>query len=587
MFHNPKNKILLTLAKEIIAESKLNLVVLCLTVITSSFLQVLPAMILRNIINNHFSVNVFEGVWRLAILYLLVSGLNSATDFVKVISTSFIGRRTIMKLRNAMSIHISKLPISYFNKTPVGDVMSRLVSDVETINVLFTSGLVGMVTDMFKVVVLLISLFILSPMVCMVVVIFIPIVFLVSNFFRKKIYGKELLIRKWTGEMYIFIQEWLFGIRTIKAYGLEEHGKEKFQIPLSQHLKATNGSSFFDSWFPCVLQTLRATVISITLWVGSKNGTFLALALPIGDLVAIMDLVGKLFSPVESLATEFQTIQQAVSGLKRIRDFFHEPTEDRGSLENSDISIKPFMPVVIENVHFGYTEDKLILKNITLTLNPGEKVALVGRTGAGKTTLMQLVSGLFAPLSGSVKIGGYEPYYLPPDMRRKILGIVPQNVHLFEGTVRENITLHDETISHDDVVKATKIVGLHDTIQKLSNGYDTILGEGEQKLSHGESQLMSIARAVVTNPPILLLDEPTSGLDAKTEELIFEAIKKVSDGRSILTISHRLSGIIDADRVDILEYGKVAQSGTPDELSKKDGWYKVFKSLEDLGWQSE
>jgi ATP-binding cassette subfamily B protein len=226
-----------------------------------------------------------------------------------------------------------------------------------------------------------------------------------------------------------------------------------------------------------------------------------------------------------------------------------------------------------------------IRKGKKSSIREGSKVAIAGRTGSGKTTLLSLIAGLYPVTSGSITIGGFNPFLMPASERRKTIGIVPQNVQLFNGSILDNITLKDAEITKEDAWLALETVGLGETVRELEKEIDTIIGEGEAQLSFGQMQLLSLARAIVTNPPILLLDELTSGLDALTEKTLLNAIRQVSSNRTIITISHRISGIIDADTVHIMDAGKVVESGSPEELSKKEGWFAIYKRLEEHGWK--
>ena len=556
-------------------------IVLLLTVVAGMTLQILPALLIRQIIDSHFSKGLFEGVWRLAGLYLAVTAGASAVEFIKVIITTWLGQQVLLGVRSRMAERLSRLSMGYFSGTPVGEVMSRLTTDVDAVNTLFSAGLVSVVTDLLKVFGLAASLYILSPPLLLLALLSFPVIFLLSDYFRKHIYAMEKKVRVCVSDIYTFIQEWLGGILTVKAYGMEDAGKAKFRKPLSNHLAAINGISVYDSWFPCVMQTLRAVVIAVAVFLGAGNGTALSLGLTVGTIAAVADLFGRLFAPIEALATQFQTIQEARAGIARIQEFARQPMEERAETpQNPDYH----QGIDIEGVQFEYGSHA-VLRNLDLSLAAGEKAVLVGRSGAGKTTLMNIAAGLYAPTQGHVRICGVDPYTLPARDRRKLLGVVPQMPQVFNGTVRDNITLRDDTIPLENVILAARTVGLDKTIEALRQGYDTLLGEGEAGLSGGEVQLLSLARAIVMNPQVLLLDEPTSGIDAGTEAAVFAAIRQVSQGRTILSISHRLSGVIDADRVHILARGRIVESGTSDELAGRDGWYAVYKRMEDAGWQ--
>jgi ATP-binding cassette subfamily B protein len=348
-----------------------------------------------------------------------------------------------------------------------------------------------------------------------------------------------------------------------------------------------NGNSIYDAWFPCIMQTLRALVIASALVIGASNNLIpIALGLSLGTLAAVADLFMRLFDPIEAIAAEIQTIQQAMAGINRLKTFFDQDIETAPKLNEDSIPENVDVTVEISDVFFAYKNGQNVLCGTSITIPSGTKAAIAGRTGSGKTTLMNLVAGLYPPNSGHITIGGLDPYQLPPTARRRLVGIVPQTVHLFNGTIYENITLRDHSITRLQAEKALETVGLLETITQLPQGVDTVIGEGaQQHLSFGQTQLLSLARAIVTNPPLLLLDELTSGLDAITEKQVLSAIRNISETRTIITISHRLSGIIDADVVHIMERGRIMESGSPSQLAEKEGWYSIYKRLEDRGWR--
>jgi len=410
----------------------------------------------------------------------------------------------------------------------------------------------------------------------------------INNYFRRNMFNAQISIRKVVSGVNTYLQELFNRVRIVKSYGKEEEYKSRFQPHLKEYLRVNNHAAVYDSYFPCVLQVIRALAIAVILWMGAKTGSFDSLVISIGELAAFIDLAGRLFTPIEALSQQFQTIQQAMAGLNRIEEFLREEPEEKGTIQYlntlEELDLKNIR-VDVKNVSFGYTKDKTILKDVSLTVESGKKVAIVGRTGAGKTSLINLISGLYSCWDGEISISGIDPFRLSPKDRRKLIGVVPQSINLFEGTIKDNITLRDDKISLDAVEKAARLVGIDDFIRHLPQKYDTILGIAGTKLSFGQNQLISLARAVVADPPLLLLDEPTSGLDAMTEEMIFKAFRAIGTNRTIITISHRLSGIIDADEVYIMASGKIVQSGSPQKLSGEKGWYTVFKQLEDLGWQ--
>jgi len=557
------------------------LTVLLLAAITASMsLQLIPAFIIRQIIDQNFSKGIAAGVWMLALWYLAASAGANIVEFVKVIITTVLGQKILNRIRMLMSDRLSELPMKYFTNTPVGEVMSRFTTDVDAINTLFSSGIIEVITDLFKIGGLLVSLYIIAPGLIWLEIAIVPVIFFMSNFFRKRIFRFQKLVRACIADIYTFIQEWLHGIRTVKAYALRTKGEKKFLLPLNNHLAAISSISFYDSWFPCVMQTFRALVIASSLWYASKNGTVFSLALSAGSLAAIADLVGRIFAPIEALAQQFQTIQEAMAGIARVSEFAAEPLEDR---QHIDQPMDESRGLEITGVSFAY-QQKNVLTNINMKLEQGQKSVFIGRSGAGKTTLMNIVAGLYRPAEGTVRICGVDPYTLPSQKRRRLIGIVPQMPQIFDGTVRENITLGDDSITQAEIEAAIETVGLAGTIARLHDGYDTVIGEAAAGLSGGEVQLLSLARAIAANPRVLLLDEPTSGMDSQTEQRVFAAIRMAGEGRTIFSISHRLSGIIDADCVYLMVNGRIVESGKSDELAQKDGWYTMYQKIENAGW---
>lgn len=575
-----KNKMIYISATSIIRKKPILIILLFVAIIASTLLQVTPAFIIRQIVDNHFIKGVYEGIWNLAFLYLIVVSAGNLFEFLKVSMTTMMGQSILMEIRTKMAERLTFLPIQYFVKTPTGEIMSKLTTDVDAINHLFSAGIINVITDMFKMFGLLVSLYIIAPQLIWLQLIIIPAVYFLSNHYRKKIFSFQKTVRMRIASIYIFIQEWIMGLKTVKAYSAEKHGKYKFQILLQDLLMSINKVSAYDSWFPCLMYLFRSLVIALTLWLSIDNQTLLSLNLSIGTLAAAIDLTGKLFAPLEAFATEFQTIQQSMAGISRVNDFFNETPETRNfkpQTLNED-------GIKIENVTFSY--DTLpVLDNLSLHIKKGEKAVLIGRSGSGKTTLMNIVSGLIEPQKGAVLICGVNPFEMFPQARRKLIGIVPQMPQIFDGTIAENISLLDKNITLEQIKNAAKTVQIHELIESLPYGYDTLIGEGEYGLSSGEIQLLSIARAIVADPKVLLLDEPTSGIDVHTEKKILSAIRAISEGRTILSISHRLSGILDAETVHIVHNNRIVESGSPAELSALDGWYSMYSKIESSGWK--
>ena len=573
-------------------------VVMFLATIAAVLLELAPPLLLRRIIDDNLSVAVLSGLPLVAALYFLAVIGTSIVGFVQVFVNRYIGQNMILQLRYFMAEHLSKLPMSYYNRTPVGDTISRLTSDVETVSTIFSpaggggggGGFNNLPTNFFKIVGVLVAMFAISPRLALIALASAPVVLFVSNYFRTNTLRVQTQVRKTVSGINVFLQETFSGMRTIKAYGKEDEYGERFQKPLQNNLRAVNNAAIYDAYFPCVMQVIRAIVIALVIWFGAKTSITATLAITIGSLAAMADLVTRFFTPIDAITGDFQTLQQAIAGLRRIVELLQEKPEEKWATQPVTVGASAATngtAIEVRGVDFSYRKNEKVLGGVHLRVARGSRVAIVGRTGAGKTTLINLIAGLYKPDGGNVSVLGYDPHVVDAQDRRKLMGIVPQNVHIFEGTIKENITLRDASVKTEDIEKAARTVGLHDYISSLDKGYDTVLGVEGTKLSRGQGQLLSLARAVVSNPPILLLDEPTSGVDAVTEAAIIKAFRQASQNRTIVTISHRLSGILDAEEVHIMGSGKIVESGSPEKLAGQSGWYSVYRQLEKAGWEMD
>jgi len=559
------------------------LLLLILSVIGIVALQLAPPQILRTIVDDYLEKGIYDGVATLAVIYLAAVLVSYICEFFKTIFTTYIGQKVILEIRYKMSEKLTRLPMRYYNKNRTGDIMSRFTQDVDAVNTMFSDGLVNMAVDLFKIIGIIASVFILNKSLFIYTLLIVPVVVIISNAFRKKVYAAQLKLRKAIGRMNGFIQEAFSGLRLFKIFGYENRLSHAFDPLIDEQTGIRRRVNRMDSIFPCIMQVLKAVVICSFVVLTAKEVHVIA-GITVGTLAAAIDLLGRLFAPIEDLATEFQTIQQVFAAFHRITEFLDEEEETRIMKEEAKQDGEN--DILFQNVSFAYDDAGKILNDVSFSVKKGLKVALVGRTGSGKTTILNLLAGLYPTELGSISICGYNPFTMPAQLRRRVIGIVPQTVTAFMGNIKDMITLGDRQISETDVLKALKAVGLYEDIEKLPQKHHTVIGEGESSLSFGQMQLLTLARAIVTNPPILLLDELTSGLDAVTEAGILKAIKNVSANRTIVTISHRLSVIIDADYVYVCSHGQLVEEGKPDELVQGNGWYAKYKQLEDMGWQA-
>jgi len=573
--------------KRSLHEQRLLLAALVAVIAAATALESVPAFILKKVVDDHIARGAAQGIWALAVFYFLALVAQRAVGFGQDYLTTVIGQGILHDLRLALTSHLRALGLSYYDSTPVGEIMSRSTADVEAVNTLFTSGVVSMIADSCKLLGVIGPMFALSAHLAWVTLAVAPVIAIVTELFRRNIRAAQRWTRKAVGLINSTFEESLSGIKVVRAYGQERAFRRLLGDNLRQYLVAANRASLFNSYFTPAMDILRGMLTAALVYVGViLAGGTAASGLTTGTLVAFLtQMVPRLFNPLTSLSDELQTIQEALAGTERINEVLLQPPEERPSW----LPLPATTPgrVVISGLSFGYNAPRAVLRDINLEVPPGQRLAIVGRTGAGKTSLLSLIAGVYAPWEGSIAIDGIDPRRVRPEERRRLLGVVPQTVHLIDGTIRENITLGDRTIGDDDIVRVARIVGLDDYIRTLPAGYDTLLGPGGTKLSHGQEQLLSLARALVCDPAVLLLDEPTSGLDADTEGRLFAAIREESSKRTTITISHRMSGVMDAERVVVMAGGRIVQDGSPAELAREDGWYAMMRALESLGWASE
>jgi ATP-binding cassette subfamily B protein len=579
-----KNSVIKRAFKDTLKRNLFFATLVVLTVLAGAVLNVWPSLILKQIVDESIPSGGLD-LWRIAFVYLGATLFIGLVDLVREYCATVFSQRMLLNVRDLMLERLRVLPMFYYNNTSAGETLSRFTADIDAIDSLFSAGLVSAFADLFKIGGILVAIFYLSSWLGYIALASLPVLYFVTDYFRRNMYEKQLAVRGKVSDINTSIHKIYSGMRIIKLFGMERFFAERFEPTLENHRIAMNANSVYEAWFPCVTQTIRAIFIAAALSVGASNNlTLFALSFSLGGLAAIADLFIRLFSPIEALASEIQTIQRALAGVTRVESFFNSEiisNGEKGYQSKSKIDVD----IVIRDVWFSYNNDVDVLRGASMSVPTGTKAAIAGRTGSGKTTLMNLVAGLYSAEKGEITIGGISPFNLLPEERRRLIGIVPQTVHIFNATIMDNITLRDQSISEEKVQKALDIVGLNETVAALPNGLLTYLGEGAHQLSFGETQLISLARAIVTDPPVLLLDELTSGLDSVTERNVLNAIRDVSSKRTILTISHRLSGIIDAQTVHIMDTGRIMESGSPSELAETDGWYSIYKRLEDRGWK--
>ena len=480
----------------------------------------------------------------LVFLYMAFTVITGLMEATREGLLTIFGQKITHALRSGLMEHFVRLSADSLNKQEPGAVVSRFVGDVDTVENLFTSGIVSMFADACKIISILAVIWFRNKGLAIVLIVLLPFLFWFTRHIQKNMLDAQLKNRRAVSRASGHVPETLHNIRTIHNLGKEKYMEKRYDEYISDSYKAMEKTNFYDAVYSPVILILNAVVVAVVmLFSASGNAKVLTLfGMSAGTAVAVINYISQIFSPVESLGMEIQTIQSAIAGVRRINEFFELPVLDNNEelqAEKTFDSKNDTPYVQFKDVTFGYETDHIVISDKTFVVNRGEQVTLSGRTGAGKSTIFKLLLGLYKPQKGSILINDMNSAAIPDNRKRKIFGYVEQSFHIVPGTVKDQITLYDKSISDEAVIKAAKLTGLHDTIMNFENGYDTQCTQ--EVFSQGQWQLLSIARATAGNPELLLLDEITANLDANTERDVLAALKGVSENRTVISISHRVT----------------------------------------------
>ena len=477
----------------------------------------------------------------LALLYFGTLALAGVFDSGKEFLLTVLGQKLTRALRSAMCAKLSCLPASWFAGREPGAVASRFVGDVDTVESLFSSGIVSMAVDVCKVLSILAVIFVKSRGLGVLMLLVTPLLLWMTRTFQKRMLRSQLQNRAAVSRVSHHVPETIHCIRMVHTLRKERYMADRYDSAIQDSYQAMEKSNFYDSIYSPIVLIVSALVVAVMMVCASLGGgTQELFGMSVGTAVAVIAYVGKVFGPLESIGMEIQSVQSAVAGVRRIREFLSEPeekpTDTSLTLTALRRSGKP--AVEVENVTFNYDGKRDVLQSCAFAVKEGESVTLTGRTGAGKSTVFKLLLGLYRPQAGAVRIYGADAASIPPHLRRHLFGYVEQSFHLVPGTVLDQITLWDDTITREKAEEAARLVGMHETICNLEQGYDTPCKEG--LFSQGQFQLLAIARAVAADPAILLLDEITANLDGDTEQAVLTALERAAARRTVVSISHRL-----------------------------------------------
>ena len=473
------------------------------------------------------------------VLYFLMLALTGFLESAREGLLTVFGQKITHALRSRLMEKFVNLTADSINQQEPGTLVSRFVGDVDTVENLFTSGIISMFADACKIVSILVVIWFQNRGLTFVLLVILPFLFGFTRHVQKNMLAAQIANRKAVGRASAHVPETLHNIRTIHCLGKENYMEERYDQYIGESYQAMERTNFYDAVYSPVILILNAIVVAVVMLLSaSGNPEVLAFfGMSAGTAVAVINYISQIFGPVESLGMEIQTIQSALAGIHRINEFFE--LEEKEPLEEKEQKMQEKLPFVeLKNVTFGYDEH-VVLDRLSFQVLDGDQVTLAGRTGAGKSTIMKLLLGLYKPPKGSVTIHGVPSSEIREKDRRKLFGYVEQSFHMVPGTVRDQITLYDKKITEKQVRAAAALTGLSGAIKSLEKGYDTVCTP--ELFSQGQWQLLSIARAAAAEPHLLLLDEITANLDAETEKEVLDALKRVSENRTVISISHRTS----------------------------------------------
>lgn len=502
----------------------------------------LPPWILGSIVDTITAGNAVPVA--LVILYFAFTVLTGLTESLREGLLTVFGQKITHALRSSMMEKYTNLTAGELTKQEPGTIVSRFVGDVDTVENLFTSGIISMFADACKIISILVVIWLKNRGLAIVLLILLPFLYWFTRTVQKNMLKAQIENRRAVGRASGHVPETLHNIRTIHTLGKERYMEERYDEYIAESYRAVDRTNFYDAIYSPVILILNAIVVAVVmLFSASGNAKVLTLfGMSAGTAVAVINYISQIFTPVESLGMEIQTIQSAVAGVHRINEFYalEELPERVRNLETPVTTEEETPFVELQNVTFAYEDDsRKILHHLSFQVYPGEQVTLSGRTGAGKSTVFKLLLGLYQPGEGKVLIQGRDAFQIPEHEKRSLYGYVEQTFHRVPGTVKDQITLYDDSFIMEEVREAATIAGLDATIEQLEKGYDTICTS--EIFSQGQWQLLSIARAAVAKPKLLLLDEITANLDAQTEEEVLQALKRASEGRTVISISHRVN----------------------------------------------
>ncbi len=569
------SKLLNRLAKYMRPYSRTFWVSVILTILLAAVAPALPLLI-EHTLDNYILNGQYDGLNTMLALMILLLVLQTIIRYFHTLMTNTLGQSVIRDIRIQVFNHITNLRLKYFDNTPIGRLITRTISDLETIANIFSEGLIQIIGDLLQLVVILAVMFYTDWRLTLIVLVPMPLMIAATYVFKEAMKSAFQSVRLWIANLNTFLQEHISGMAIIQYFAREDQEMRKFEAINKEHRNAHIRANWYFSIFFPVLEIIVAIATGLLVWYGSKQ--IIADIISPGVVVAFIMYINMIFRPIRELIDKFNTLQMGMVSAERIFDILDtdEFTPNTGTLKDKEIK----GAIEFKNVWFAYDNEKWVLKDVSFSVAPGETLALVGATGAGKSSIISILSRFYEIQKGQILLDGIDIKEYDLNFLRTNISIVLQDVFLFSDTVKNNISLNDSTIPTEKIIDAAKKVGAFDFINRLPNQFDYEVQERGATLSAGQAQLVSFIRALVHEPKILVLDEATSSIDTETEEMIQAAIDNLMDGRTAIVIAHRLSTIQKADKIIVLDKGEVKEIGSHQELLIIDGYYKKLYELQ-------
>src|SRR5436190_5233192 len=551
-------------------------------IVAGAAAQLAQPYLIKTAIDRHIATGQLAGLDRLAVLYLLILIGAFGAEYLQTWTMQLTGQRIMFDLRMAIYRHLQRLDLRYYDRNPVGRLMTRVTSDVDVLNDLFTSGVVTVFGDVFTLVGIMGLMLWMNWRLALVAFSVLPLIVIVTQWFRRNVRDSYRVVRGWIARINAFLQENITGMSTVQLFRREALNFARFDEIDRKHRDANIDSIFYYAVFYPAIEAVSTLASALIIWYG--GGGVMSRTLTLGALVAFLQYSQRFFRPISDMSEKFNVLQSAMASSERIFKLLDEPVE----IASPE---KPVVPrvegrgghIVFDHVSFAYnhsegSEPEWVLKDVSFEVKPGQRIGIVGATGSGKTTLINLLLRFYDVTKGRITVDGVDIRELDLDDLRGLFSLVLQDVHLFSGTIAENIRLGRHDIDDERMRRAAAAVHANAFVERLPDGYQTAVAERGSTLSVGQKQLLSFARALAFDPRVLILDEATSSVDTETELLIRDALQVLMAGRTTMAVAHRLSTIQDMDRILVFHKGQLRESGTHQELLAERGiYFKLFE----------